>query len=469
MILEDYTYESILQFVLKGTPYREIANILQVSKNTVTDLVNRLVNTGSIFPLQNRVSIYDPVINDIQEHILGYLQIKKMSVTGKKTVGLKNDEIYLLLLAQGYNISKSKAYELITRGRKLLKESYLSIVHVPGRAVEFDWGTMNIQIGKGKIRRITLAVFSFPYSNYRKAYVLPNSGSESFVIAFQQFIKDMQGIPPLFVFDNMRIARNFNIKEDSIQLTQLFDDLTKHYHFEAHFCSPHCPNQKGNVENNVGIIKNAIKDSYVTSFASMDEFTKYVNIHVDNLNKRKHPVKSDTCENLIHHEKFSWSELPTKEYCYYQQDHRKVNKQGMINFKNNAYSVEEVFKGAKVPVHFSNKTLYIFSPDGSEVIAKYALTNVKKRKKHRVWYMLHKLKDKENGFLDSEEYKSLTKVEKYILHKIFETDVSAFLEFLKLIKGQSKKKLRKFMARQKYDLGDEDKTPDILVTKILRL
>jgi len=49
--------------------------------------------------------------------------------------------------------------------------------------------------------------------------------------------------------------------------------------------------------------------------------------------------------------------------------------------------------------------------------------------------MLHKLKDKENAFLDSEEYKSLTKVEKNILHKIFKTDVSAFLEFLKLKKG----------------------------------
>ena len=83
--------------------------------------------------------------------------------------------------------------------------------------------------------------------------------------------------------------------------------------------------------------------------------------------------------------------------------------------------------------------------------------------------MLHKLKDKENGFLDSEEYKSLTKVEKYILHKVFKTDVSDFLEFLKMMKGQSKKKLRKFMARQKYDHDVEEMTPDILVTKILCL
>ena len=99
---------------------------------------------------------------------------------------------------------------------------------------------MQVQIGKGNPRRITLAVFSFPYSNYRKAYVLPNSGSESFVQAFQQFIEDIQGIPPLFVFDNMRIEKKFNSNKN-VQLTQLFDDLTEHYGFEAYFCSPHCP------------------------------------------------------------------------------------------------------------------------------------------------------------------------------------------------------------------------------------
>lgn len=316
MILEDITYENILNFVLNGKTYREITDNLDISKNTVTNMMKRLTKTGSIHPLQKRASIYDPVINEIQELILGYLQIKKMSVTGKKTVGLKAAEIHLLLSEQGYVINKNKVQEIIARARRVLKESHLSIVHPPGKTVQFDWGTMNIQIGKGKARRISLAVFSFPYSNYRKAYVLPNSDGESFVHAFKQFIHELQGIPPLFVFDNMRIARKFGKKEEGIELTHLFNDLTKHYNFEAYFCSSHCPNQKGNVENNVGILKNAIKDSCVTSFASMDELSEYVNFLVDDLNKCNHPRKSDTCENLIHHEKFAWAKLPLKEYVY---------------------------------------------------------------------------------------------------------------------------------------------------------
>lgn len=64
------------------------------------------------------------------------------------------------------------------------------------------------------------------------------------------------------------------------------------------------------MENNVGIIKNAIKDSCLTSFDSTSELTEYVNFLVDDLNKQNHPRKSDTCEYQIHHEKYTWSTLP---------------------------------------------------------------------------------------------------------------------------------------------------------------
>ena len=138
MKLENATYEEILSFLLKGSTYREIANTLSVSKNTVTNLVKRLTNTGTIYTSNNKTSIYDPIVNEVQEQIIAYLQLKKTSVSRKKNGKLQNSEIHLLLLKQGYNISRRKTDELIARGRKVLKESYLTIAHIPGRAVEFD-------------------------------------------------------------------------------------------------------------------------------------------------------------------------------------------------------------------------------------------------------------------------------------------------------------------------------------------
>ena len=332
MTLDDAKYIEILEFVLNGKPYREIAKSQGVSKNTVTDLIKRLRNTGSIFPSSSKKSIYDPVIKEIQEQIVHYLRLKRSTYNIRHKIKLTNREIYLLLLAKGYIISFTKVKELIKLGKNIIKESYLNIIHLPGEAVEFDWGTMNIQIGdKKETTKISLAVFSFPYSNYKKAYVLNNSGGESFVIAFNKFIKDMNGVPPLFILDNMRIARKFSSKEDAdIKLTTLFDDLCNHYHFKVQFCSPYCPNQKGNVENNVGVLKKEFEQSYINSFDTIGEVEEYVNQVISELNARKHPRKNDTCENLLNHEKNRLLSLPKADYIYFHERKGKVSKQGMI-------------------------------------------------------------------------------------------------------------------------------------------
>ena len=164
MTLDDAKYIEILEFVLNGKPYREIAKSQGVSKNTVADLIKRLRNTGSIFPSSSKKSIYDPVIKEIQEQIVYYLRLKRSTYNIRHKIKLTNREIYLLLLAKGYIISFSKVKELIKLGKNIIKESYLNIIHLPGEAVEFDWGTMNIQIGdKKETTKISLVVFSFPW------------------------------------------------------------------------------------------------------------------------------------------------------------------------------------------------------------------------------------------------------------------------------------------------------------------
>ncbi|GAB4074291.1 hypothetical protein GCM10028778_17940 [Barrientosiimonas marina] len=148
MTLNDATYREILDFILNGKPYREIAETVGVSKNTVTDLIKRLKDTGSIFPSAAKTSIYDPVIKEIQEHIDHLLRLRKSTYNIRHQIKLSNKEIYLLLLAKGYNISRTKVTELIRLGKNKMKESHLNIVHLPGEAVQFDWGTIRVQIGE---------------------------------------------------------------------------------------------------------------------------------------------------------------------------------------------------------------------------------------------------------------------------------------------------------------------------------
>jgi hypothetical protein len=281
-------------------------------------------------------------------------------------------------------------------------------------------------------------------------------------------LREVGGIPPLFVLDNMRIARKFSSKKDAdIRLTSLFENLCNHYDFKVRFCSPYCPNQKGNVENSVAVLKREFEKSYINSFDNIEEIREFVNDKISELNTKEHPQKNDSCENLFNHEKNRLLPLPNREYIYYHKKQCKVNSNGMIKFNHNYYAVPEMYKGEKVIIKYNDSTIYILTKDKGEVLAKYTPAQGKKNHKFRIWYMLNKLKNKSNGFMYSKEYLSLSKPEKLLLEKIFKNDCNEFLTFIELLKNRPRDLIRKFVYKFKDNL--DFVTVDLLMSKMLKL
>lgn len=453
MTLEDQKYLDILNLIMNGKHYREIAKMESVSKNTVSHMIKRLKTTGSIYPSISKKSIYDPFIKEIQERIFYYLSLRKTTYNKFHKIKLKNDEIYLLLLSEGYNISKTKTNELIRLCENTLKDNFLNIVHLPGEEIQFDWGTINIQIGdKIKSTKVWLAVFTFPYSNYRKSYVFKYGNSESFVTAFKKFTEEIGGMIPNLVIDNMKIARIFtNKNEKDVKLTRLFSSLSTHYNFNVKFCTPHRPNQKGNVENGVRILKKEFENSYINSFDNLEEVQQFMNNTTNELNLKKHPIKNDNCCNLFKHEEPRLMPLPEKEYIYYHEKEAKVTSRGYVKFQNNTYSISEMYKGEKIKVRYNNKIIYFLSMN-NEIISKYTPEEKSNNKRHRIWYMLYKLNSKSSGFLNSEEYKSMSKYEKLLLNKVFKNNCRDFISFIELIKDKPKNTIKKLIIRNKDNL-----------------
>lgn len=129
MTLDDAKYIEILEYVLTGKPYREIAQSLEVSKYTVTDLIKRLRSTGSIFPSTSKKSIYDPSIKEVQEQIVYLLRLRRSTYNIRHKIKLTSKEIYLLILAKDYTISFTKVKELIKFGKNIIKESHQWLFH----------------------------------------------------------------------------------------------------------------------------------------------------------------------------------------------------------------------------------------------------------------------------------------------------------------------------------------------------
>lgn len=88
-----------------------------------------------------------------------------------------------------------------------------------------------------------------------------------------------------------------------------------------------------------------------------------------------------------------------------------------------------MFRGEKLIVRYNTKVIYIHEKHSETVIAKLSTTTYFGKRRYRIWYMLNKLKRKTNGFLDSEQYRSMPKTEKIILEKIFSNNFKEFFTF----------------------------------------
>ena len=87
-----------------------------------------------------------------------------------------------------------------------------------------------------------------------------------------------------------------------------------------------------------------------------------------------------------------------------------------------------------------------------EVLAKYTTSNKKKKRKHRIWYMINKLRTKSNGFLMSEEYNSMNKLEKMLLDKVFKNNSSDFINFIDLVKHKPRNLIKNLVYKYKASL-----------------
>jgi transposase len=466
MIYEPNKYIAIHQLISEEVPYETIAAMLNISKNTVTALKKRENELATIFPSRTRKSKYDPYIKELSNYINYYMNQTRNTCQLYKTVKLTSDEIYELIKDVGFYVTKTKFKELYTIENNKRKESYLKIHYNPGEIVQFDWGYRLLNIN-GKNKRIYFAVYVFPYSNYKIAYVTEKEDGKSFAKTFDRFTNDVCGTAPIFVIDNMKIAKRIHdpTQKDK-QLTLLFSELSKHYNFEVLFCAPRRPNQKGTVENGVGIIKEALEKSYIQCFKDLNAVQSFVDQIFNVSNEKMHPSKNDTCQKLFAHEEALLQRLPQRQYTYYALKKRTVNRDSMVTSKNSKYSLPEGYQGQQITLRYNDYLLYILSDNG-DILAKHPVSKKKKSRTYRVWHMLNKLKMKPQGFTYSEEYRSMPKWLKTLYIQIFNEDTASFISFLEYAQGKQKDFLKKCLRRNQIEY--HELTVELLHREIERL
>lgn len=152
--------------------------------------------------------------------------------------------------------------------------------------------------------------------------------------------------------------------------------------------------------------------------------------------------------------------------AYFQEEIKCVRNNTLVAFDGNYYSAPEEYKGEKVMVRYTDRTVRLVSLDGKQVLAKYSRCYGKGHKKYRVWNILYKLQHKADGFEQSREKQQMPKWLKLLYEKVFQNKANDFFIFLELIQNLKKNTVKRMIKC--HDAYNKTLTIDSALEFILR-
>ena len=219
-----YMKHDIISMHRQGKSNREISRLLQISRNTVARYVN-----------QNK-EIMEKIDNETDETKITLLQLELTKKPARKGVSVKrkftgdvkrrfyellekdkerdrlldtNKQkitgaiLHRILTDEGYDIGVTTIQNELKLVRNKLKETFIKQSYNPGDRAEYDFHEIKIIIN-GKVIKKYQATITLPSSNYVFVRHYDNQRFESFTDSLVSFFEEINGIPKIMVFDNMR-------------------------------------------------------------------------------------------------------------------------------------------------------------------------------------------------------------------------------------------------------------------------
>jgi hypothetical protein len=457
-LLSKIKSENINRYLTEGFTYAEIMEAVNCSEKPIRRIKKEMAD-DAIY-IKKYHNFYDKRVQIVVERIMELLSIQYVGINNGDKKKITQRDVYVILNKSGVNISFSKTKQLFKYAKNKMKNSYLNLHYYAGEQVEFDYGQIKLNIN-GFDQWVYLAVYTFPYSNYDFIYVSEKHDGKAFAKSFNAFVKHIGSVPPKVVFDNLKLGVQYHSKKKNRIITKLFENMSEHFGFQPHFCSPYQPNQKGTVENSVKRIKGIIKKYNIARYDDLSQVIEFINDRLSEINDCQHPFKNNTRKELLKNEKPLFLEKPSSKFVFYEYTGRVVQK-NLVHFKYAKYEVPSIYNDMQVKVKYNKHQLYIMTQDDT-VIAKHIITN-KKEKKLRIWYHCKTLYHKNYDFEATEEYRQLKGWLKKIYHNAFESDIKAFSLFIRLLRGQPKNIIKKY--KHKNNLEYETLTKEGLLKLI---
>ncbi len=232
--------------------------------------------------------------------------------------------------------------------RPSIQEAFVPLVFAPGDACQFDWSQEHVEIG-GVAQTIKVAHVRLAYSRQMFVVAYPCETQERVLDAHNRAFAFFGGVPKRLIYDHLKTVVDSILVGKDRHFNRRFMALANHDLFEPVACPPASGWEKGQIENQVG----NIREWLFTPNARFESFAAWN----DGLAKRcrewaerKHPVEpTRTLADCFLQESPSLRVI-TRSFEGYVEQMMRVSSTCLVRVERNRYSVPADFAGKVVSV-----------------------------------------------------------------------------------------------------------------------
>jgi transposase len=364
----------ILQLKQQGLSNRRIKGVLNLSRQTVDDYVNRLKQTNKsykeLLKLDNE-SLHilafqppnTPVLNDKYSDLLGRMPGFAEDLKNRKTTRMILWEEYRQQIPEGYGYTQF--CEHLSRYLESRK-AVMHFEHSPAELMEFDFAGDPINYVNphtGEIIKSTVLVCRLPCSGYTYIEALPSQQRLHLIAALDRALQYFGGVPFMVRTDNMKqIVKKANRYEPS------FDELAQQWslHYTTTLTATRVakPRDKAGVESSVNTayyrVYAPLRNEH---FHSLAELNKAIFEKMEKLNHSKYQGRDySRYDKFVSLEQPLLRPLPDVAFVPKTTRSAKVasNYHVMLGEDRHQYSVPHHYIGKQVSLVYDTENAEIY-------------------------------------------------------------------------------------------------------------
>jgi transposase len=216
-------------------------------------------------------------------------------------------------------------------------QAFVPLAFPAGETCQFDWSHEHVILG-GVLQTVKVAHFRLAYGRQMFLAAYPRETQEMVLDAHIRAFTHFGGVPRRVIYDNLKTAVDTIFIGKARQFNRRFLTLANHYLFEPVACTPASGWEKGQVENQVGNVREWLFTP-TPRFKDFAGLNAWLALRCEELAERKHPKQVErTIADCFAEEKPLL--IPVKAvFDGYVEKTLRVSSTCLIKVNHNRYSV----------------------------------------------------------------------------------------------------------------------------------